>query len=64
VVAAVCVAPTALKADSVLKNERIRRSIITFVYNNLGNEKQFGRYSNYRYLGYAEPMITGKKQGG
>jgi hypothetical protein len=49
VVAAVCAAPKTLKtlkADSVLKNERIRRSVITFVYNNLGNERQFGRYGN------------------
>jgi hypothetical protein len=46
VVAAVCAAPKTLKADSVLKNERIRRSVITFVYNNLGNKWQFGRYGN------------------
>jgi hypothetical protein len=46
VVAAVCAAPKTLKADSVLKNERIGHSVITFVYNNLGNEKQFGRYGN------------------
>jgi hypothetical protein len=46
VVAAVRAAPKTLKADSVLKKERIRRSVITFVYNNLGNEGQFGRYGN------------------
>jgi hypothetical protein len=38
-VAAVCAAPKTLKADSVLKNERIKRRVILFVYNNLGNEE-------------------------
>jgi hypothetical protein len=46
VVAAVRAAPKTLKADSVLRNEIIRGSVITFVYNNLGNEKQFGDYGN------------------
>jgi hypothetical protein len=47
VVAAVwAAAPRTLKADSVLKNERIGHSVITFVYNNLGNERQFERYGN------------------
>jgi hypothetical protein len=46
VVAAVCAATKTLKADSVLKNERIRLSVIMFAYNNLGNEKQFVGYGN------------------
>jgi hypothetical protein len=39
VIAAVCAAPKTLKAGSMLKKERIRRSVITFVYNNLRSEK-------------------------
>jgi len=30
----------------MLKNERIGHNVITFVYNNLGNEGQFDRYGN------------------
>jgi len=46
----------------MLKNERIGRNVITFVYNNLGNERQFGRYGNWRYPGYAA-YDYGKKTG-